>query len=300
MSEINFIKMAGTGNDYVYIDCLDQAQPDFSVHDIINLSNRRTGIGSDGLVLITPSNRGIAKMKMWNSDGSPSGMCGNALRCIGFFIFKKFGEKEFLLESDSGVHETKILKVLNDFEALVEVGIGKPLLEAEQIPFLPEKSYEKGNRQGPFISIPVLSDQDKKQEWSGIPDLFGTLVSMGNPHCVIFVENSRHFPVNEIGPWIERHPSFPERTNVEFVTIEEDGTFFQRTFERGSGETEACGSGACAVLVASVLEKKGPLKNQIQLLGGTLEVEWDRSKDIVFLRGAAKETFKGSFFKESL
>jgi diaminopimelate epimerase len=300
MKEIYFIKMAGTGNDYIFLDCLDGNDPELTPDDIKKLSNRKTGIGSDGLVKILSSDKGIAKMKMWNSDGSPSRMCGNALRCIGLYVSKKFGESSFLLESDAGLHKTKIMKRLGDFEAMVEVEIGKPYLQANQIPFLPEKAGVNIPSDASCISIPLSMEDIPLREKKGIYPLHATLVSVGNPHCVIFVEDVSHFPVQELGSYLETHPSFPERTNVEFVSRKSDGTFFQRTFERGAGETDACGSGACAVLVASVLEKKGPSKNTIELLGGILEVEWDRSWDTIFLRGSAREIFRGSVHKNSL
>ena len=297
MEEINFIKIAGTGNDYVFLDCLDGENPELTSEDIVKISKRKTGIGSDGLVKIIHSENCIAGMKMWNSDGTPSGMCGNALRCIGFYIYKKYGKTSFSLESDTGIHRTKILESINDFEAIVEVEIGKPYFLEDQIPFTPENAGTKIHSHGPFISIPIGIEDKALRQIIGSDVLHATLVSMGNPHCVIFVENVHSFPVLEIGSLLESHPAFPARTNVEFVTKKSDGTFFQRTVERGAGETDACGSGACAVLVASVLEEKGPVKNTIELLGGNLEVEWDRSAgaDNVYLRGSVREVFRGTF-----
>jgi len=310
MNEIEFIKMAGTGNDYIFLDCLDGKDPDLTAEDIVKLSKRKTGIGSDGLVKIVPSENCIAGMKMWNSDGSPSRMCGNALRCIGFYIYKKYGETSFCLESDTGIHRTKILKSINDFEAIVEVEIGKPFFLADQIPFIPAKAGSKITDGAPFVSIPIGIEDKQLRQILGSEVLHATLVSMGNPHCIIFVDDAHNFPVREVGALIESHPAFPERTNVEFVTKKSDGSFFQRTFERGAGETDACGSGACAVLIASVLEEKGPSKNTIELIGGNLEVEWDRSLKSgeseapsagqVFLRGSAREVFRGTFSTGSL
>ena len=295
MKEIEFIKMAGTGNDYIFIDCMEGMGPDLVPDDIAKLSNRKTGIGSDGLIKIIPSDKGIAKMKMWNSDGSSSRMCGNALRCIGLYIFKKFGERSFLLESDTGTHRTEILKNKGDYEAMVEVEIGRPFFQADQIPFLPDRAGVNISSEDTCISIPLHLENIPHVDSENLSGLRATLVSVGNPHCVIFVKDAHHFPVREVGSYIETHPSFPERTNVEFVTKKSDGTLFQRTYERGAGETDACGSGACAVLAASVLENRGPAKNSIELLGGILEVEWDRSADTIFLRGSAREIFRGSF-----
>ncbi len=257
-----FFKLEGAGNDYIYIDFTEN---DFSISNIKTekiplLCNRRYGIGSDGLVIMGRSNTADVKMYMWNSDGSYSHICGNALRCIGFYWYKKTGKNEFLIESGAGIHRTFVLEDNFDW-GRVKVEMGTPVFDKIKIPFL---GNEKSNELYKFKDISIFKEE-------------GYVVSMGNPHCVFFVEDPDNIPIEEVGPKIEHHMLFPERTNVEFVKINSDGSIYQRTWERGSGETLACGSGACAVHVVSVLEKNTNKKNLIHLKGGTLEIEWNEN-----------------------
>ncbi len=271
-----FFKMEGAGNDYIYIDFTEN---DFSLSKIKTekiplLCNRRYGIGSDGLVILGRSYTADVKMYMWNSDGSYSHICGNALRCIGFYWYKKTGKKEFLIESGAGIHRSNIIEDNFDW-GKVKVEMGNPIFDKIKIPFL---GNEKSNELYKFKDPSILKEE-------------GYVVSMGNPHCVFFAEEPDNIPIEDIGPKIEHHRLFPERTNVEFVKINSDGSIYQRTWERGSGETLACGSGACAVHVVSVLEKNTNKKNLIHLKGGTLEIEWNEQ---LWMTGNANFVYWGA------
>ncbi len=257
---VPFIKMEGIGNDYIYFDFTEH---DFDFHrmnqDIIKqLCDRRFGIGGDGLVILGKSEKTEMRMYMWNADGSTSDICGNALRSVSFYWYKKFLKKQFLVESGAGIHNVMILEE-GDNHGKVKVSMGNPIFEKEKIPYLGNETI---NSLYKFFDKTILPYE-------------GYVVSMGNPHCVFFVDDPDAINLEEIGPKLEHHPLFPARTNVEFVSIKEDGTLYQRTWERGSGETLACGSGACAVHVVSVLTKNLNKKNRILLKGGTLEIEWD-------------------------
>lgn len=277
-----FFKMEATGNDYIYFDFLDlEFHPSRVNEKVIPLiCDRRFGVGADGIVVIAKSDIALAKMWMWNSDGSYSKICGNALRSVGLYLFKKYHQKDFLVESGVGIHQ---IQILNDFDTfgIIKVDMGEPILDVEKIPYKSTMNQEQ-NR----FYDPTLIDKE------------GIVVSMGNPHCVFFVEDAKTIPLKEIGPKIEHHSSFPERTNVEFVEILEDKTLYQRTWERGSGETLACGSGACAVLVASVIEKGLPRKNTIHLDGGDLEIEWNENTNHIYMTGKAKFVYKGELMRD--
>ena len=278
IENIKFQKMHGAGNDYVYFDAFgDEPIPSFSAKEIAWISNRRYGVGGDGVVIIAPSQKADARMLMWNADGTSSAMCGNALRCVALATFRRTQKKEMILESGCGVHKARILSG-DEQSAFIEIDMGQPAFEKEKIPYT-------GAGNHPFMNI------DLSVPGYGVYN--ASLVSMGNPHCVIFCDDADSILLEKIGPLIEHHPLFPERTNVEFVSFR--GSIpYQRTFERGSGETLACGSGACAVLVAGFLNGKIKRKSEIILRGGTLEVEWMEAGN-VFLRGGAEEVFRGTF-----
>jgi len=287
MNGFEFIKMEGTGNDYIYLDAFDHPEylSGLSIEDIQTVSDRRTGIGSDGVVIMAPSSRGDAKMMMWNADGSQSAMCGNALRCVARYLSRKKSQDNLTIETLSGLHLTKILSD-TDGISIVRVDMGPPIFDEKKIPFLPEKMIDTDFRKKrPFVFKIRLDGQTYT----------AVTLSMGNPHLVIFVPDADRFDVLKHGAELERHPAFPERTNVEFVSPDHAG-FYQRTFERGSGETYSCGSGACAVLVASVLTEQGPSRNRIRLRGGALDVEWTGSVEnpgSVWMQGPAREVFRG-------
>lgn len=275
---IKFTKMHGAGNDYIYVNGFEEkiASPsEFS----IKYSDRHKGIGSDGLVLILPSEVADFRMQMFNADGSEAEMCGNASRCIGKYVYDKglTNKTEIQLETLSGVKNLKLY--LNDSNKVdkVTVDMGEPILEAKQIPVTFEKS-------------PVIrqhADFDNGLEY----DL--TCVSMGNPHVVIFTEKVLELDLSRIGPIIEHSKYFPNRTNTEFVEKISSNRLRMRVWERGSGETMACGTGACATLVAAVLNGLTDRKATVELLGGELEIEWDKTNNHVYLTGEAVNVFEG-------
>ncbi len=298
--EIEFVKMEGTGNDYVYIDLRGQGPaPDLAfltVERVRRLSDRRTGVGADGVIVIAAGDHPgeAGRMVMWNADGSRSAMCGNGLRSLAWFVGRGArGGEDFFVQSDVGSHRARVL-VSGPREGMVEIEIGAPGFAAGEIPFMPERipGYQANANGAPHLQVPFTTPVDA----GGASVVFSTL-SMGNPHCVIMVPDAATAPVRELGALLESHPAFPERTNVEFVSPEAGG-FFQRTFERGTGETFSCGSGACAVHVATVLLGRAPRKNRIRLLGGTLELEWngtvEKSAPVV-LTGPVREVFRGEY-----
>lgn len=286
---LEFFKMEGIGNDYVFIDNLDEQKNLQAIQNrgfIQQLCNRNTGIGSDGLVIIQKAKNPehAALMQMWNADGSSSDMCGNALRCIALHVFFKRQIREFVLESGTGNHQCKIIDInQNENSAIIQINMGQPVFLPELIPFISETGQ------------PLLEVQLEVNPRESYP---ATILSMGNPHCVIFVEDADKVNLERIGPLLENHPLFPKKTNVEFVSLNIDGTFYLRTFERGSGETLACGSGACAVAVAGVLTKKGGSSQKIKLRGGELNLQWSGSLEKnadVFMTGEARLVFLGQY-----
>ncbi len=274
---MKFTKMPGVGNDYVYVNGFteDVARPEeFSIF----ISDRHKGIGSDGLVLILPSETCDFRMRMFNADGSEAQMCGNATRCIAKYVYDRgLTTKETIsLETNGGV---KILKLYpkNGKVDTVTVDMGEPILEAEKVPVTWSEA-QLINR--------IIDFQ---------PEKFSvTAVSMGNPHAVIFTKSKfSTLDIERIGRKIENHPMFPEKTNTEFVEIISPTLAKMRVWERGSGETQACGTGACATLVAAVLTGRLERKATIALLGGDLELEWNAENNHVFMTGPAVEVFSG-------
>ena len=273
---LQFTKMHGAGNDYIYINGFTEEVENLAELSI-RLSNRHFGIGSDGLVLILPSETCDFKMRMFNNDGSESEMCGNASRCVGKYVYDKgmTTKTEVSLETLAGI---KILKlhVENGKVNRVTVDMGEPILQPTQIPV-----SLQGDK---AISVPLTIDNNEYAI---------TCVSMGNPHAVVFTKNIDQLNLNELGPKFENNPIFPKRTNTEFIEILDRTTLKMRVWERGSGETLACGTGACASLVASVLNGNSERKATLQLLGGNLEIEWDEKTNHVFMTGPAETVFEG-------
>ena len=271
--------MNGLGNDYVYIDCF-QEKIDNPEKIAIIVSDRHKGIGSDGLVLIMPSDTCDFRMRMFNLDGSEAQMCGNASRCVGKFVYDKgYTQKEQItLETKAG---TKILNLfpVNGKVEKVMVDMGEPILTSSKIPVIWDEEQ--------LINQVVNFDSEKYAV---------TCVSMGNPHAVIFTKNIAELDIEKIGRKIETHPMFPEKTNVEFVEILSSNHAKMRVWERGSGETQACGTGACAVLVASVINNKLDRKATISLLGGDLELEWKEDNNRVMMTGPAVTVFEGEYY----
>lgn len=277
-SIIEFTKMQGAGNDYVYIDCLQKELA--NVSEIARwVSDRHFGIGSDGLVLILPSEKADFRMRMFNADGSEAEMCGNATRCVGKYVYdhRLTQNKEISLETKAGI---KYLHLYVDADNLVEkvsVDMGCPILDAASIPVI-------------SALCPVVDDQI---DIDG--DLYRmTCVSMGNPHAIVFVDDVKKIDIETIGPKFENHIRFPRRTNTEFVEIVSPECVRMRVWERGAGETLACGTGACATLVACVLNHKTLRKAVVELVGGELTIEWTADNHII-MTGPAKTVFKGQF-----
>ncbi len=277
---LQFTKMHGAGNDYVYINGFDQTLPSDLESLAIRMSDRRFGVGGDGLILILPSDQADARMRMFNADGSESEMCGNGIRCVAKYVYDHgIAKKESMkIETGAGTLSLEVV-VENGQVEFVTVDMGPPRLKGEEIPTTLET-----NADGRVINVPF--------PMAGV-SLYATCVSMGNPHCVLFVPDATDELVLKIGPMIERDDRFPKRTNVEFVEVLSRGEVRQRTWERGSGETWACGTGASAVCVAGVLTGRTERSILNHLTGGDLRLRWDESSDHVFMTGPAVEVFTG-------
>ena len=271
-------KMQGLGNDYIYIHCAEDQIPDPAVL-ARRISDRHFGVGSDGLVLILPCDQADFRMRMFNADGSESEMCGNASRCIGKYIHDRglSDKEEIRLMTGAGIRILK-LNVKDGKTQSVRVDMGEPELEASRIPVLMPD--------GRVIDAPA---EVKGQTFRM------TCVSMGNPHAVIFVEDADSFDVHGYGAALEVHPLFPRKTNVEFATVKDRQHLRMRVWERGSGETMACGTGACATLVAAVLNGLCERKAVLELNGGLLTVEWDPETNHVYQEGPAEFVFDAEY-----
>lgn len=268
--------MQGAGNDYIYIDGFSQ-KIDNPSSLALKLSDRHFGIGSDGLVLILPSETCDFRMQMFNSDGSEAEMCGNASRCVGKYVYDNglTSKKEITLETKAGVKYITLLE--GDTRARkVTVDMGEPILDPVAIPVNVSET--------PVLNYPLDIDGEI---WKI------SCVSMGNPHAVTFIEGIKDLDLPVIGPKFEKHPVFPRKTNTEFIEVINRGTLNMRVWERGAGETLACGTGACAAAVAAVLNGLCDRKITIHLLGGDLEIEWNPSDNHVYMTGEAVTVFDG-------
>jgi diaminopimelate epimerase len=275
---MKFTKMHGAGNDYVYVDCFRE-KVENPQELAIKVSDRHKGIGSDGLILIMPSDIADFRMRMFNADGSEAQMCGNGTRCVGKFVYDEgyTQKQEITLETKAGVKTLQLFPVNGKVEK-VRVDMGEPILSAKDIPVIWDKEQ----------LIHQLVDFE--------PEKYAlTAVSMGNPHAIIFTEGIDKLDLEKIGKKIENHPMFPEKVNVEFVEILSPKHAKMRVWERGSGETMACGTGACAVEVAAVLNGKLERKASISLLGGDLELEWNVENNHVYMTGEAVRVFDGEY-----
>lgn len=271
-----FTKMHGLGNDYVCINCFRERvedPPGFAR----TLCDRHYGIGADGLILICPSKVSDFKMEIYNSDGSVAGMCGNGIRCLGKYVYDYglTGKETLSIETKSGIRNMH-LQIQDGKACGAMVDMGVPRLNAHSIPILSEKDL--------VINDPI-EVQEKNYRMTGI--------SMGNPHAVIFSEEINGIPLEETGRELEFHPRFPERANIEFCHVTARDRMEIRVWERGVGETLACGTGACAAVVASVLNDLTDEEVIVKLLGGELSVRWDRKVNHVFLEGPAVKVFDG-------
>ncbi|TGL73562.1 diaminopimelate epimerase [Leptospira yasudae] len=277
MASLKFTKMEGIGNDYVYIDST-QTDIRLTPEQIQKISDRNFGIGSDGVIFIRNSKQGDFMMDMYNSDGSSSEMCGNGIRCVAKYIYDHglTNSKNPKIETGAGILEVDLKVGSGNKVDLVSVDMGKPILVASKVPVI-------------WKNEDTIIDQ--VLEVAGRSLKF-TAVSMGNPHCVIFVDDSDQFPVREIGPLIEHHSIFPKRVNVEFVSLRGKDHLYQRTWERGAGETLACGTGACSVMVAGNLTGRSGKDVRIDLRGGTLRIQWQESGSVL-MTGPAREIFSG-------
>ena len=275
---INFIKMQGLGNDYVYIDCTKNAIDTGDMSDLASfVSNRHFGIGSDGLILICKSKVADFKMRIFNYDGSEAEMCGNGIRCVGKFVYDKglTTKREISVETLAGIKKL-YLSVENGKVTQVTVDMGEPILEAKSIPVISEEQVVKNLK---------IKAKDK--------NLIFSCVSMGNPHAITVVEDIESFEVAKYGEIIEKDEKFPRRTNVEFIQIINDEKIKMRVWERGAGETLACGTGACASVVSCILNKRTKNKVQVELLGGNLLIEWNKENNHVYMTGPAEIVFEG-------
>lgn len=274
---MKFTKMHGAGNDYVYVNCFEEqvANP---AQVAIQVSNRNFGIGSDGLILIMPSDKADVRMRMFNSDGSESEMCGNGIRCVAKYAYDHgiVAKTEITAETGAGILTLQLFPNSANKIERVRVNMGPPRLSREEIPM--------NGTPAPQVVAEELTVLDKTFKI--------TCVSMGNPHCIIYVDDVDNFPVATYGPLIENHQLFPRRTNVEFIQIISRAEVRQRTWERGAGETLACGTGASAVCVAGVLNGLTDRKILNHLAGGDLELEWVENGP-VFMTGPATEVFNG-------
>lgn len=273
---MEFTKMHGLGNDYIYVNCFKE-NIDFPSEFARKMSDRHFGIGSDGLILIKPSDQADFKMEMYNADGSAGKMCGNGIRCVGKYVYE-YGltaKTGLSIETGAGIR-TLSLCVRNRKVEAVCVDMGAPRYNAHSIPILSEKDM--------VIDEPITV-KGREYRMTGI--------SMGNPHAVVYVGDVWNFPVHEAGPGFEFHPRFPDRMNTEFCRIKDRAHIDMRIWERGSGETYACGTGACAAVVASVLNGLTDEEVTVKLLGGELNIRWDRSVNHVFMTGPAVRVFDG-------
>ena len=276
---IKFTKMEGLGNDYVYIDCTQMSES--QIKDISNLakfiSDRHFGVGSDGLILICKSERADFKMKMFNQDGTEAEMCGNGIRCVGKFVYDKglIAKKNLKIETLAGIKELE-LHLKNEKVNTVTVNMGRPIFEAKDIPVISNEEIVKN------LKIKAL---DKEFTF--------TCVSMGNPHAITIVDNVDNFDVEKYGKVLEVDEHFPKKANIEFIEIVDRNNIKMRVWERGSGETLACGTGASASCVACTLNNLVNEKEDInvKLLGGNLSIKWDEE---VFMTGSANTVFEGT------
>ena len=273
---MKFTKMHGCGNDYVYVNGFTEKVAD-KPKAVVALSYRHFGIGSDGVIFINPSQQADFEMEMYNADGTRAEMCGNGIRCVGKYVYdhgmtdktsitvESFGKVKYL---DLTVENGKVVKV--------KVNMGKPELTAKDVPVV-------------SVHEQVIDEEIIVKEKS----YRMTCVSMGNPHAVVFMDDVEHLAIEEIGPYFENHERFPNRTNTEFVQVIDDSHVKMRVWERGTGETLACGTGCCATAVACVLNRLTGAHVTVQVLGGEIEIYWDQKENLVYMTGPAVTVFEG-------
>lgn len=284
---MRFTKMEGCGNDYVYVNGFQEHIPEAEKPGLVRrLSDRHFGIGGDGLIFINPAEEADFEMEMYNADGTRAEMCGNGIRCVGKFVYDKgLTDKEHITVVSAGKVKYLDLTVEHTSEdtdsrghvTKVRVNMGSPILEPAQIPVKAE-----GSR---VVDEPIIVDGREYRM---------TCVSMGNPHAVIFTQDVADMKLERIGPLFENHERFPKRTNTEFVEVLDRQTVFMRVWERGTGETLACGTGCCATAVACILNGLTDDRVTVKLLGGELFIEWDREQNLIYMTGPAVTVFEGT------
>ena len=276
---MKFTKMQGIGNDYVYVNCFQETIENPS-ELAKKISDRHYGVGSDGLIMINPSDKADFEMEMYNADGSRGEMCGNGIRCVAKYVYD-YGltdKTSISVETLAGIKYLD-LTVEDGKVVLVKVDMGKPMLRPEEVPVVSEKEE--------VIDEPITVDGQEYRM---------TCVSMGNPHAVVFIDQDvKEFPLETVGVKFENHERFPKRVNTEFVNVLDRHTAQMRVWERGSGETLACGTGACAVAVACALNGLTEDEVTVKLLGGDLQIKWDREKNTVYMTGPAEVVFDGEW-----
>lgn len=276
---MKFTKMQGIGNDYVYVNCLQETIENPS-ELAKKISDRHYGVGSDGLIMINPSDKADFEMEMYNADGSRGEMCGNGIRCVAKYVYD-YGltdKTSISVETLAGIKYLD-LTVEDGKVVLVKVDMGKTMLRPEEVPVVSEKEE--------VIDEPITVDGQEYRM---------TCVSMGNPHAVVFIDQDvKEFPLETVGVKFENHERFPKRVNTEFVNVLDRHTAQMRVWERGSGETLACGTGACAVAVACALNGLTEDEVTVKLLGGDLQIKWDREKNTVYMTGPAEVVFDGEW-----
>jgi diaminopimelate epimerase len=279
IKEIPFTKMHGIGNDYIYINCMERVPEDLP-HLAIEMSDRHTGIGGDGIILICPSDCADFKMRIFNADGSEARMCGNGSRCVGRYVYDSHltDKTTVTLETLSGIKILQLHVDDNGTASSVTVDMGAPITKAAEVP------------------VTFHADQMINEE---VATSHGpmkiTAVSMGNPHGITYVDSVATAPVTTLGPELERHAMWPDRANIEFIEVVNRNELRMRVWERGSGETMACGTGACASLVASVLNGLTDRRATVHLLGGDLEIEWNSDDSHIYMTGPAETVFHGVY-----
>lgn len=275
---MKFTKMQGLGNDYVYVNGFEEKIENPS-EMAVKVSNRNFGVGSDGLILINPSQVADFEMEMYNADGSRGEMCGNGIRCVAKYVYD-YGltDKTHISVETLGGIKYLDLTVQDNKAVLIRVDMGSPIFRPDLVPVKAD-----GDR---VIDEPIVADGKEYRM---------TCVSMGNPHAVVFMEDVDGLEIEKIGPYFEQHERFPNRVNTEFVKVLDRQTVQMRVWERGSGETLACGTGACAVAVACILGGYTEDKVTVKLLGGDLQIEWDREADKVYMTGPAAVVFDGEW-----
>ena len=280
---MKFTKMHGCGNDYIYVYTGMERVKDADKPDLaLRLSDRHKGIGSDGLIFINPTDQADFEMEMYNSDGSKGAMCGNGIRCVGKYVYDhKLTDKTTIdILTGSGIKKLD-LKITDGVAVGATVNMGKPILEASKIPVVINGCDDSAQ----VVSAPIDINETEYNI---------TCVSMGNPHCVIFMdEDVKDLKIEEFGPLFEHHVIFPDRVNTEFINVVDRGHLIMRVWERGAGETMACGTGACASVVAAVLNDLADRKVRVNLLGGELDIEWRESDGNVYMTGPAETVFEG-------